>query len=41
MQKKDFIKVYDKSEKTAYRHIAKAKAGGLIKDENGKLELVD
>ena len=41
MQKKDFIKVYDKSEKTAYRHIAKATAGGLIKDENGKLELVD
>ena len=41
IQKKDFIKVYDKSQPTAYRDIIKAVKEGHIKDEGGVLELVD
>ena len=41
IQKKDFIKVYDKSQPTAYRDINKAVKEGHVKDEDGVLELVD
>ena len=41
MQKKDFINSFDKSPATAYRYISRAKKAGLLKDEDGKLELVE
>ena len=40
LPKKEFFKVYDKSQKTTYRHIDKAVKGGYIKDEDGELALV-
>ena len=40
LPKKEFIKVYEKSQPTAYRKIKQAVKGGHIKDEDGVLALV-